>query len=228
VTDPVAIDQPEFTAGYRATKVRIVELVGALPADDWSRTVPACPDWTVRDLLAHMVGISAELSAGRYPTGELADWLAELVTSRRDATVDALLAEWTTAVDDAEPMYTPNGLLFVDLVVHEHDLRRAVDQPGARDSAQVTRVLPLVLASLAEPLRAAGLGAVIVVDGRSTWRSHDAPAGWTIEASAWEAMRMLESRRTADELTARAGPGVEPYLDVLRAHLPLPVESLAE
>lgn len=222
------IDQPAFTAGYRATKARVVDLLHTLPADHWSRTVPACPDWTVHDLLAHMVGISAELSAGRYPTGDLAEWLAELVTSRRGATVDELLDEWAAAVDDGEPMYTPNGLLFVDLVVHEHDLRRAVDRPGARDSAQVLQVLPLVLDSLAEPLRAHDLGAIVVVDGGSTWRSHDAPAGWTIEASPWEATRMLESRRTEAELHDRFGAGCDPYLAVLEGHLPLPRVSLAE
>lgn len=228
MSDLQQITQPEFTDAYRATKSRIVGLFDTVSDDGWSRTVPACPDWTVHDLLAHMVGIPSELGAGRYPTGDLAEWLAALVESRRDAPVDDLFEEWTAAVDVGEPMYTPNGLLLVDLVVHEHDLRRAVDQPGARDSAQVVRVLPLILGSLADPLRAHGLGSIEVNDGSATWRSHEERAGWTVEASAWEATRLLESRRTADELRARCGPGVEPYLEVLRAHLPLPAASLAE
>jgi uncharacterized protein (TIGR03083 family) len=228
VPDLDQISQPEFTDAYRATKTRIVDLVATVSDDDWSRTVPACPDWTVHNLLSHMVGISAELGAGRYPTGDLAAWLADLVDTRRDTRVQVLLDEWTRAVDVAEPMYTPNGLLLVDLVVHEHDLRRAVEQPGARDSVQVKRILPLILGSLADPLRAADLGAVVVREGDCTWRSHDTPDGWIIDASPWEATRMLESRRTAAELRARCGPGVEPYLTVLRAHLPLPAVSLNE
>lgn len=228
MTDSSQIEPPEFTDAYRATKARVVALLDGAPADDWSRTVPACPDWTVHDLLSHMVGIPAELGAGRYPSGDLAVWLAAVVDTRRGVPVAALLDEWTVAVDEAAPMYTANGLLLVDLVVHEHDLRRAIDRPGARDSAEVARVLPLILGSLADALRAGELGAVVVRDGESTWRSHDAPEGWTIDATPWEATRILESRRTADELRTQFGSHAEPYLAVLGAHLPLPAASLAE
>jgi uncharacterized protein (TIGR03083 family) len=228
MADDRQIEQPAFTDAYRAAKARIIDLVLATPADDWSRTVPACPDWTVHDLLCHMVGIPAELGAGRYPTGDLDGWLAAVVDTRRSTSVADLLDEWAVAVDEAPPMYTPNGLLLVDLVVHEHDLRRTVDRPGARDAAEVTRVVPLILGSLADALRAMDLGAIVVRDGGVSWRSHDAPDGWTIETSPWEATRILESRRSADELRTRFGTDIEPYLAVLGAHLPLPRESLAE
>jgi uncharacterized protein (TIGR03083 family) len=228
VTDLYQIEQPEFTDAYRATKGRIVGLLDGASPDDWSRTVPACPDWTVHDLLSHMVGIPTELGAGRYPSGDLDRWLAAVVDTRRGVPVAALLEEWAIAVDEGAPMYTPNGLLLVDLVVHEHDLRRTIERPGARDSAEVARALPLILASLGDALRAGELGAVVVHDGASTWRSHDAPDGWTIDATPWEATRILESRRTADELRTQFGPHTEPYLAVLGAHLPLPTASLAE
>ena len=132
MTDLHTIPQPEFTEAYRTTKSRVVGLVAAVDDDAWSRTVPACPDWTLHDLLAHMVGIPAELGAGRYPSGDLDAWLAAVVDTRRATPVPALLDEWAGAVDDAEPMHTPNGLLLVDLVVHEHDFRRTVERPGAR------------------------------------------------------------------------------------------------
>ena len=89
-------------------------------------------------------------------------------------------------------------------------------------------MLALILGSLAEPLQRADLGAVVVVDGASSWASHDAPPGWTIDASPWEATRVLESRRSAAELRERFGAGCEPYLAVLEGHLPLPEESLGE
>ncbi|MCU1380948.1 MAG: hypothetical protein JWN29_3931, partial [Acidimicrobiales bacterium] len=45
----------------------------------------------------------------------------------------------------------------------------------------------------------------------------------------WEAIRVLQSRRTADEIRALPLSGdVEPYLAVLADHSPLPVTSLGE
>jgi uncharacterized protein (TIGR03083 family) len=222
------IAQPEYVESYRATKARMAALVADTSPEDLTRSVPACPAWNVHDLLAHCVGVPAELGAGRFPSGDVDTWLADVVVSRRSASSDDLLREWAVAVDEGEPMYTPNGLLLVDVVVHEHDLRRALDRPGARDSAEIERVLPLILGSLADPLRAAGIDAIVVRDGTSTWSSHDAPAGWVIDASPWEATRILESRRCAAELRDRFGAAVEPYLAVLAAHLPLPESSLAE
>ena len=102
---------------------------------------------------------------------------------------------------------------------------------GAPDhgALEVEVVLPLTLEGLAGPLRDAGLGAIEVVDGTSSWRSHDAEASWTLETTAWEAVRAVNSRRTADELRALPHRGdPEPYLAVLDAHLPLPLSSLGE
>jgi hypothetical protein len=62
-----------------------------------------------------------------------------------------------------------------------------------------------------------------------TWRSHDADAGWVLLVTPSEAVRAINSRRTADELRALPSDGdVVPYLPVLAAHLPLPVRSLGE
>jgi hypothetical protein len=61
------------------------------------------------------------------------------------------------------------------------------------------------------------------------WRSHDAEPGWVLEVSPWEAVRVLYSRRTAEELRALGGSdNIDAYIAVLDAHLPLPTSSLGE
>ena len=78
-------------------------------------------------------------------------------------------------------------------------------------------------------LRDTGLGAIEVRDADRVWISNDGPIGWTIEVSAWEAVRALNSRRTVDELRSLPGTGAaEPFIAVLDAHLPLPGTSLGE
>ena len=46
---------------------RVCALVERLDAAELAATVPACPDWTVRDLLSHMVGLGADVLAGDEP-----------------------------------------------------------------------------------------------------------------------------------------------------------------
>ncbi len=213
---------------YSRTRARIVTLVMA-PASDLQRKVPACPAWTAKDLLSHVVGMPAAIAAGRLPGASLDDWLAGLVAERTTQPVPDLLAEWT-ALDAALPGLLGGGaaLLFVDLAVHEHDLRAALEVPD-HAALEVAEMLPRTLDGLAALLREAGLGAIGVVTPDGSWRSHDAAVGWSLRVDAWEAVRALSSRRTADEVLALPAEGdAAPYLPVLDAHQPLPVRPLGE
>ena len=91
----------------------------------------------------------------------------------------------------------PGGVLFGDLAVHEHDLRGAVDAPD-HGALEVEVMLPRTLAAFAKPLRHAGLGAIEVRHDDRIWRSHDGAPGWTLDVTPWEAVRAVNSRRTAD------------------------------
>lgn len=213
---------------YSRTRSRMMTLVTA-PAADLQRGVPACPAWTGKDLLGHVVAMPAAIATGRLPGASLDDWLADLVRERADQPVPDLVADWT-ALDAALPALLGGGaaLLFVDLAVHEHDLRGALGVPD-RTALEVAEMLPRTLDGLAAPLQAAGLGAIEVSAPEGSWRSHEAAVGWALHVDAWEAVRALNSRRTADELLALPAAGdARPYLPVLDAHLPLPERSLGE
>jgi uncharacterized protein (TIGR03083 family) len=219
----------DLVAAYGRTQDRIVALVEAASDEELARVVPACPGWTVHELVAHVVGMPSALAAGALPTGPIPEWLDELVAVRRSRSVAELVGEWR-GLDGSlgELLLGPAGLLFDDLAVHEHDLRAALGRPD-RAALEVDVVLPRTLAGFRGPLTEAGLGAIEVHDGGRRWRSHDAEVGWALEVDAWEAVRAVNSRRTAEELTALPHHGdPEPYLAVLDAHLPLPTASLGE
>ena len=214
---------------YGASRQRMLELARAAGPDAMGVTVPACPDWSAHDLLTHCTSMPAALSAGDFPTGDLDDWIDSILRARSGRSIDELAAEWTSADATIAGMLSGDGaVLFDDLVVHEHDLRAALGAPDHSTvdaEASVPRCLRWAVPALTER----GLGAIEVRSDEGTWRSHDAPTGWTLEVSPWEATRVLYSRRTADELRALGGSDdMEAYIEVLDGHLRLPSTSLAE
>jgi len=217
-----------FTA-YDSTRARMLELARAAGPDALTATVPACPDWTALQLLTHCVSMPAALGAGDFPTGDLNEWIDKILNDRSNSSLEELATEWVGANETINGMVSGGGaVLFDDLVVHEHDLRAALGTPdhSALDAAiSVPRSLESCVAALEE----AGLGSIEVRSAEGTWRSHDAEPGWVLEVSPWEAVRVLYSRRTADELRALGGSdNIEAYIALLDAHLPLPTSSLGE
>jgi hypothetical protein len=214
---------------YERTRARIVEVVDGAVPDTLGRMVPACPEWTAKDLIGHAMSMPVAIGAGDTPTGSIDDWIQGLVEQRRDQPVDELITEWLAADEAIATLLSGHAVILLgDLAVHEHDLRGALDAPD-HDALEVDVILPRMVAAFAKPLRAAALGSIEVRDDGHVWRSHDAPPGWVLEVSAWEAVRALNSRRTPDELRALPHSGdVDPYLRVLDDHLPLPVLSLQE
>ena len=225
VSDPA----DQLFAAYGATRARTADLAQSLSPGDLRRAVPACPLWTVFDLIAHVVSMPAAIGNGESPPGTVTDWLQSLVEARRNQGVGELTEEWLSLDGSiAAILNGPGGVLFGDLAVHEHDLRGAVDAAD-HGALEVEVMLPRTLAGFAKPLRQAGLGAIAVRHDDEMWRSHDAEPGWTLDVTPWEAVRAINSRRTADELRELPHVGdVEPYLAILDAHLPLPTVSLDE
>ncbi len=220
---------PELLDPYVRTRDRMCDVLADAAPDNLARTVPACPAWSAADLVAHVVSMPAALAEGRRPDGDIRAWLQQLVNERRGQPVGEMIDEWRTLDDAIATMLDgPGALLFADLAVHEHDLRGALDRPDHR-ALEVETIVPRTLAAFARPLRDAGLGAIAVRHDNRTWVSHDAEPGWTLLVEPWEAVRAVNSRRTADELRAIPADGdATPYLPVLDAHLPLPTRSLGE
>src|SRR5918911_3351769 len=132
-----------MTTAYAETRARIVELVTA-PGVGLDAPVPATPEWRVRDVVAHLVGVCDDIASGNLEGVTTPPWTAKQVEKRKDASIDALIEEWARAAREVEamiPMFPGHSgpQLVSDVVTHEHDLRGALGQPGARDSA-ATRV----------------------------------------------------------------------------------------
>lgn len=194
----------DYAAIYETTRLRIVDLARSLSPDELGRRCPATPDWTAKDLLAHMVGIAADVSSGNIEGTGSAPWTERQVAIRRERSVNEVLAEW----DELAPTIgqglnfmprTAASLFLGDLVTHEHDLRGGVGRPGARDSEAVEVALDTYAFRFRRRVEKEGLPPAVVSNGETEWRGEGEPAA-TVSGTSFELLRALTGRRTPAEI----------------------------
>lgn len=132
----------EIDAAYKDTRVRVISLVRDLPPEAAEMRIPACPQWTLRELVAHSAGSVTDVLAGRTEGAGSDPWTARQVEERRGRSLNELLAEWEEGAPELEARlpHLPRRagiLLVVDLETHEQDIRGAVNRPGGRESEDI-------------------------------------------------------------------------------------------
>ncbi len=161
---------------------------------------PAAPEWRVRDIVAHASGVVADILAGNLDGVTTDPWTAAQVEARRDTPIDDILAEWaanSTQLEGIINSFGSTGVQVVaDAVTHEHDIRGAVKQPGARDSEGADAALQWLVNALGLRLEEAGTPALRLVAGSQEWIVGPGEPGATVTApSEFELMRALIGRR---------------------------------
>lgn len=210
-----------FGEAYAATRRRIFDLAEALTPEEASRTVPACPDWSVRDVLAHLTGIAVDATKGQLEGVGSPEWTQRQVDERKDMSLGELLHEWEEAGKqiDGALEYFPKAAasLFVgDTVTHEHDIRLPLRRPGDRDAPAIQLAVDGYVRWLGRRLKEHELAPIAVRAGDREWVAGKTEPQGAVEApSTFELLRALTGRRTRDEIAAFVwSVDGEPYLDV--------------
>ena len=140
---------------YTELRVRVTELMQSRSLEQSKTVVPHCPQWTVKDCLAHMVGVPEDVINGQMEGVASEAWTNRQVQRHTNDSVDDLLAVWETNA----PVFAkilPNipqpvlSQFMFDQTTHEHDIRTAVGQPGARDTLAVAVAEGFIRNSLAQ------------------------------------------------------------------------------
>ena len=84
----------DVAAAYAGLRARVGELVRSVPESHGDRPVPHCPVWTVRELLAHMVGVPEDILAGRLEGVASEAWTQAQVDRHRGESMAALADAW--------------------------------------------------------------------------------------------------------------------------------------
>ena len=139
---------------YRETRERLANLVGGLPADQLAAPVPACPGWTIRDVIAHLTATAEDAVAGRLTGPPSDEHTAGQVARLAEVPVPELLARWAAVAPRFEEIIAAFRVLpaVVDLASHEQDIRGAAGRAGARDSAAIRACTDALLTGLDVPV----------------------------------------------------------------------------
>ncbi|MGH2749947.1 MAG: maleylpyruvate isomerase family mycothiol-dependent enzyme [Actinomycetota bacterium] len=215
-----------YSSAYRGCRERMTEIVTRLAPGELERRVPACPEWSVKDLLAHVIGVAADFAAGNLEKAGADEWTRAQIASRSDIEVPDLVHEWETISLQVEPvqdLISPGaaGMLIGDAVTHEHDLRGAVGRPGARDSDAVWIALDRYVRRFGKRIKDAGLPSVVVQAGDRRWQAGVLDPEVELDGAAFQLLRALTGRRTIGEITSlpwTGDPG--PYTELFSSYPP--------
>ena len=140
---------------YTELRARVTEMMQSLTLEQAQAIVPHCPQWTVKDCLAHMIGVPEDVINGQMEGVASEAWTNRQVQRHAEDSVSDLLSIWETNA----PVFArilPNipqpviSQFMFDQTTHEHDIRRAVSQPGARDTLAVAVAEGFIRNSLAQ------------------------------------------------------------------------------
>lgn len=194
---------------YGAVRDELIDALSQLRDGQILAPVPACPLWTVKDVVAHVSGLVAEKLAGVQGRLGSDEATTRQVADRADMTLAQILAEWTrNSVPFAEAMRTDHdfaGALTADLVIHVYDLVEVLAQPvKAADAAtplSASRYVPLLQQRVAA--QSAIAITVELSDGAlSPAPAVNADAAITLRATSHEFLRAVTGRFTRAQVEA--------------------------
>ncbi len=211
----------DHQAAYQGIREGLrADLEGLGPEVETTR-VPATPDWTVKDCIAHVAGILADAKAGNLDGVGTDAWTAKQVDDRRDKSLAEVLDEWDALGAELEPAM-PNfpeeavASLIGDAFTHEQDVRGAVGVPGNRDSDAFRITYEFFADQLDGRLKENDLALRLRAGADERVLGHGEPAA-SVSAEPFEVLRGLTGRRSADQIRAWDWEG---DVDALLEHLP--------
>lgn len=225
---------------YDGVRQSISTLAMDLSDKDLARTVPATPDWTIRDVVSHLTGDTICVIAGDFPAaffnaiGEpeairvLNQWTAEHVASRKEQTLPETIAEWEdgskqmtsmmrgdTPWPDNVPGDFAGRVMLTDVTVHQQDIYGALEIERDRDDVPIKMGAGGYIATMDLRLKSQGGPALRVEVPEKTWTAGgDEPVATVRVPSRWELFRAMSGRRNPDQIRAYDWDGdPEPFVE---------------
>ena len=133
----------EGALAYTELFERVSKLIEDEPESITCVMVPHCPKWTVKCVLSHMIGVPEDVLLGQMDGVTTEAWTQRQVDRHKEQSKNELLAIWSNTFENFKallpkiPQPTISQFVF-DQVTHEHDIRHAISQPGARDSRAIS------------------------------------------------------------------------------------------
>lgn len=222
---------------YDQIRNDISELVAGLAPEELEETVPATPDWTIKNVVTHLAADATCITAGDFPReffeafGEASavalvnNWTARQVREREGRSLEDLLQEWKSsgaAVTDmmrgAKPwpedtLVFADRVLLTDAAVHQQDIFGALGIARARESAPIRIGLSGYVVTMGWRLASTGLPPLELDAGDKSYKAGEGEPDATVHASRFELFRAMSGRRSPEQIAAYEWKGeAEPYI----------------
>ena len=214
----------DLAAMYRETRERLAGLVAGLDEAQLGIAVPACPGWSVADVMGHLAAIPEDALAGRLTGPPTEAETAVQVDRFRGRPMAQTLAGWA----DNAPAFEEIVAAFevwpavIDVASHEQDIRGAVGQPGARDTDVIRQLAGWLVARLRPPVPLR-----VTIDGTEFRVGPDGDPALALATTWYEAFRWRMGRRSRSQLAALDWSGdSSPVLDHLVVFGPAPADVI--
>jgi uncharacterized protein (TIGR03083 family) len=187
---------------YADGRGRLLDLAMTLGPPEAAMPVIACPEWTVKDVYAHLAGVCGDILAGRLEGVATDPWTEAQVSARAGVDLPEVIHEWRSVAETFDAVLTDAmpPPLIIDLWTHEQDVRGTVGAPGGRSAPQVVYGLAAL---------ATGFGsgwtdrpAVRIVGDSGEWVLGEGPVAATLRASDFELVRAMMGRRSRAQFVA--------------------------
>ena len=197
---------------YKALRGDFVGLIGNATTGQLDTLVAATPEWRVRDVLAHVAGLTEDLNAGNFGVGDPDAFTRTQVDRHRDSSLDEVIAAWAReapAFEDGLRLlgYQIGNHFLGDLFIHFVDVCSALDRRVDRASTAMWVSLDWYLDSLEEALVELNLGALEVVTEPERRIVGHGDAVATVTAPAFEILRACAGRRSTAQIAGFSWTG---------------------
>ena len=204
----------DASALYASTRDRFIALVRPLDATEAEAVVPLTPGWTVRQVLAHVCGLNADVAAGMREGLGTDERTAHQVMVRADDAVAAICDEWLTYAEAMEALVAENDFfgrrLAADLVVHLHDVQHALGvEIDRHDEATVSGGRTYATHMPDRWVDATGMRVAIDLGDGSHFEPTDGAGeqGVGLQATPYDFLRSVTGRRSRSQVEALGWTG---------------------
>lgn len=187
---------------YAEVRQRVSSTVLATPPDSLTIVPPGTPDWTVRDVIAHLAGGAADIAEGNIAGAGTDEWTEPQVLNRRGLPLADLLDEWaehSPAVESLLDQVPMAGLALADVATHEQDIAGALGIEVGRGSASYDAALQLFMGRLDERLLERGSGLTVKTES-DEWVLGTGPAQCSASTTKHELFRAVAGRRSLAQI----------------------------